>query len=153
MMRRPPRSTRTDTLFPYTTLCRSRVGADGGAVVRGEDDQRIVEFARLPQPVDEPADLGIHRDEHGKELVLARRRALALGGSELFGAGHPRRVHVGQPELREPGAVLAASDEIERLVDKATGNLRARQPFDRALTEFGALLPEDRKSTRLNSSH
>src|SRR3546814_18073603 len=23
MMRRPPRSTRTDTLFPYTTLCRS----------------------------------------------------------------------------------------------------------------------------------
>src|SRR3546814_7335322 len=23
MLRRPPRSTRTDTLFPYTTLCRS----------------------------------------------------------------------------------------------------------------------------------
>src|SRR3546814_6556439 len=26
MLRRPPRSTRTDTLFPYTTLFRSRVG-------------------------------------------------------------------------------------------------------------------------------
>src|SRR3546814_17786498 len=26
MIRRPPRSTRTDTLFPYTTLCRSRNG-------------------------------------------------------------------------------------------------------------------------------
>src|SRR3546814_15215960 len=25
MIRRPPRSTRTDTLFPYTTLCRSPV--------------------------------------------------------------------------------------------------------------------------------
>src|SRR3546814_11103027 len=25
MRRRPPRSTRTDTLFPYTTLCRSEV--------------------------------------------------------------------------------------------------------------------------------
>src|SRR3546814_2487671 len=25
MIRRPPRSTRTDTLFPYTTLCRSAV--------------------------------------------------------------------------------------------------------------------------------
>src|SRR3546814_19061944 len=25
MLRRPPRSTRTDTLFPYTTLFRSRV--------------------------------------------------------------------------------------------------------------------------------
>src|SRR3546814_12408675 len=30
MIRRPPRSTRTDTLFPYTTLFRSRSpGADG----------------------------------------------------------------------------------------------------------------------------
>src|SRR3546814_15123044 len=29
MIRRPPRSTRTDTLFPYTTLFRS-VEADGG---------------------------------------------------------------------------------------------------------------------------
>src|SRR3546814_20477671 len=26
MMRRPPRSTRTDTLFPYTTLFRSAIG-------------------------------------------------------------------------------------------------------------------------------
>src|SRR3546814_7862930 len=28
MIRRPPRSTRTDTLFPYTTLFRSRIGID-----------------------------------------------------------------------------------------------------------------------------
>src|SRR3546814_3638975 len=29
MIRRPPRSTRTDTLFPYTTLCRSiGIGVD-----------------------------------------------------------------------------------------------------------------------------
>src|SRR3546814_15306030 len=27
MIRRPPRSTRTDTLFPYTTLCRSKAEA------------------------------------------------------------------------------------------------------------------------------
>src|SRR3546814_8672376 len=27
MIRRPPRSTRTDTLFPYTTLFRSTIGA------------------------------------------------------------------------------------------------------------------------------
>src|SRR3546814_4494194 len=32
MIRRPPRSTRTDSLFPYTTLFRS--GARGGKVVR-----------------------------------------------------------------------------------------------------------------------
>src|SRR3546814_7945671 len=30
MIRRPPRSTRTDTLFPYTTLFRSRFFGDGG---------------------------------------------------------------------------------------------------------------------------
>src|SRR3546814_5013052 len=30
MIRRPPRSTRTDTLFPYTTLFRSQADADGG---------------------------------------------------------------------------------------------------------------------------
>src|SRR3546814_13930665 len=32
MMRRPPRSTRTDTLFPYTTLFRSVRAADVAAV-------------------------------------------------------------------------------------------------------------------------
>src|SRR3546814_5421467 len=29
MIRRPPRSTRTDTLFPYTTLFRSPIAGDG----------------------------------------------------------------------------------------------------------------------------
>src|SRR3546814_6725947 len=29
MIRRPPRSTRTDTLFPYTTLFRSHVEVEG----------------------------------------------------------------------------------------------------------------------------
>src|SRR3546814_17621107 len=31
MIRRPPRSTRTDTLFPYTTLFRSARGGGGGS--------------------------------------------------------------------------------------------------------------------------
>src|SRR3546814_15364512 len=33
MIRRPPRSTRTDTLFPYTTLFRSRPGVDAAGDV------------------------------------------------------------------------------------------------------------------------
>src|SRR3546814_19620587 len=36
MRRRPPRSTRTDTLFPYTTLCRSPA-QDRGAVLEARD--------------------------------------------------------------------------------------------------------------------
>src|SRR3546814_16792063 len=34
MRRRPPRSTRTDTLFPYTTLCRSVRTYQGCAIGR-----------------------------------------------------------------------------------------------------------------------
>src|SRR3546814_5158048 len=38
MIRRPPRSTRTDTLFPYTTLFRSLHAAHRGAGIGEEDD-------------------------------------------------------------------------------------------------------------------
>src|SRR3546814_9905515 len=45
MIRRPPRSTRTDTLFPYTTLFRSQLGEERGEHVvdhSGHDgDQRL----------------------------------------------------------------------------------------------------------------
>src|SRR3546814_5573573 len=34
MLRRPPRSTRTDTLFPYTTLFRSQLRSSTTAAVR-----------------------------------------------------------------------------------------------------------------------
>src|SRR3546814_2583916 len=43
MIRRPPRSTRTDTLFPYTTLFRS--GLHHGAAVGEVDLQHPVELA------------------------------------------------------------------------------------------------------------
>src|SRR3546814_5034934 len=44
MIRRSPRSTRTDTLFPYTTLFRSDVivtATGAGHVLIVDDDQRI----------------------------------------------------------------------------------------------------------------
>src|SRR3546814_14755792 len=37
MIRRPPRSTRTDTLFPYTTLFRSRLSLREGGALRQAD--------------------------------------------------------------------------------------------------------------------
>src|SRR3546814_12435756 len=43
MIRRPPRSTRTATLFPYTTLFRS-IG-DGAALIRRRPDIREAERA------------------------------------------------------------------------------------------------------------
>src|SRR3546814_12061588 len=47
MIRRPPRSTRTDTLFPYTTLFRSDAGnaaRDGGGEI-GIDRGLVVDGA------------------------------------------------------------------------------------------------------------
>src|SRR3546814_8105055 len=38
MIRRPPRSTRTDTLFPYTTLFRSNLGWLGAQIRARLDD-------------------------------------------------------------------------------------------------------------------
>src|SRR3546814_10341949 len=37
MIRRPPRSTRTDTLFPYTTLFRSQLLADAAGADEADD--------------------------------------------------------------------------------------------------------------------
>src|SRR3546814_9374214 len=62
MIRRPPRSTRTDTLFPYTTLFRSPVGLAGQ---RHEAAHRLHDIvvtravrisAALPDAGDRPAD-------------------------------------------------------------------------------------------------
>src|SRR3546814_6043793 len=45
MLRRPPRSTRTDTLFPYTTLFRAVANGKAPFVIRDESrlfDRRVV---------------------------------------------------------------------------------------------------------------
>src|SRR3546814_1002099 len=42
MIRRPPRSTRTDTLFPYTTLCRSEIMESGKLISAEEAVRRVL---------------------------------------------------------------------------------------------------------------
>src|SRR3546814_14474988 len=61
MIRRPPRSTRTDTLFPYTTLFRSR-SVNGTRGVIG-----LVMFGETPIPVPEAviAEIRSREDETG----------------------------------------------------------------------------------------
>src|SRR3546814_4929408 len=72
MIRRPPRSTRTDTLFPYTTLFRSarerRVGA-----ARRMDDQ--------PRDADPALPLGLQRVDIGGDVEIAGR--LGTGAREF----------------------------------------------------------------------
>src|SRR3546814_9130844 len=71
MIRRPPRSTRTDTLFPYTTLFRS---ADRGA--RAGRSRRPP-----PQPTQAAADAEYphpRSEEHTSELQSLMRISYAV---------------------------------------------------------------------------
>src|SRR3546814_13361373 len=87
MIRRPPRSTRTDTLFPYTTLFRSvQQLAGGGQVLRpfflaivtqhsGVDESRCGRQLRL----------------HGQQMDLLRRACRGQLGDHETDGGERRR--------------------------------------------------------------
>src|SRR3546814_1901495 len=88
MRRRPPRSTRTDTLFPYTTLFRSSrhptgedqlTGAAGSRVPRRE----VVAVARVTVPSGvgrkvQLADGEERSEEHTSELQSLMRTSYAV---------------------------------------------------------------------------
>src|SRR3546814_3442140 len=91
MIRRPPRSTRTDTLFPYTTLFRS-------SVVLGEMDHFGIEQAMVGVSLDRTVstraltehpdrffgsyevnpNLGMRSEEHTSELQSLMRISYAV---------------------------------------------------------------------------
>src|SRR3546814_3403780 len=89
MIRRPPRSTRTDTLFPYTTLFRShdRTDRDRRCVIspvgdpaahRGFDRQKLVSHPDLA--IGERQSLGRDErsEEHTSELQSLMRISYAV---------------------------------------------------------------------------
>src|SRR3546814_9196021 len=88
LRRRPPRSTRTDTLFPYTTLFRSEreVGiekADDAAVLAHDtaEEQLRLALQRLPQVAVEVRRIGSRvprSEEHTSELQSLMRSSYAV---------------------------------------------------------------------------
>src|SRR3546814_7984960 len=98
MIRRPPRSTRTDTLCPYTTLFRSLVGGhvdrDGAiaaAALAGQAErQRVLDFRAVPAVLD---DLAAHHFVEqmgaaaGRVLLLPRRHV--AGAHDLVAGVEP----------------------------------------------------------------
>src|SRR3546814_12415617 len=61
MIRRPPRSTRTDTLFPYTTLFRSDL---------------VAELGRTVQSLDVPAKMLARHIDPGHLAIMVDHRAV-----------------------------------------------------------------------------
>src|SRR3546814_7976813 len=101
MIRRPPISTRTDTLFPYTTLFRSlveeagmRIEAGQHAVDRALDQRLVVDlvdifrthlFEHVHQLIELLIDVGLARrlgggrsEEHKSELPSLMRTSYAV---------------------------------------------------------------------------
>src|SRR3546814_20750231 len=89
MIRRPPISTRTDTLLPYTTLFRSLVGAlQAIAELARQQLGRAVEQVDLDQAVgkagDDPVALGTGRRQLHEFLIEregAQRRHFGIAGA------------------------------------------------------------------------
>src|SRR3546814_17105053 len=78
-IRRPPRSTRTDTLFPYTTLFRSGVPCASRPGIRGREGLPAEQGRLAGGPVVEPG--------HGGRRRAARRDGREHGPPE---GGRPR---------------------------------------------------------------
>src|SRR3546814_3496796 len=120
MIRRPPRSTRPDTLFPYTTLFRSPGGPvrweppDSSA--RGASGLNIRPEADSARPSVARRARGVERDRRGAgDLADAGagvhvQRDLALEHQVAFhhriGSDHDARLAVAAELDRQPGRVL-----------------------------------------------
>src|SRR3546814_17918040 len=94
MIRRPPRSTRTDTLFPYTTLFRSGVQWSSIDAVAEEEDPGCLhewlmtthgvtaEQAEAIGRIRLPADYG-RLGETASRLILEKLKAESINGRPL----------------------------------------------------------------------
>src|SRR3546814_15756285 len=88
MIRRPPRSTRTDTLFPYTTLFRSVLGEGAHPHHAVQSARRLVAMA-------------------GAEFRHAQRQVAVAGDALLEDLDVPGAVH----RLHRQDAILGLGDE------------------------------------------
>src|SRR3546814_421907 len=164
MIRPPPRSTRTDTLFPYTTLFRSkrdrsrtRRGQDGADLGARQQPPRarqasLGHFGRRhhrPRNPDRPADRlrSCRRPDRTRTLlseraVILRPLSSGLASRQFFDmmSGNCRGA-----KLRTTGWILLAL-ALRHVPAKAEDSQVKRGPTP------DWVVP-DRKSTRLNSSH
>src|SRR3546814_13190453 len=83
MTRRPPRSTRTDTLFPYTTLFRSKAG-DRIAAIDDRDFIVAVDAAKAQVAAAEASVAGLAARVAQQETAIRQAQAaVAVDDAEL----------------------------------------------------------------------
>src|SRR3546814_235349 len=86
MIRRPPRSTRTDTLFPYTTLFRSDLGRTAAGLEETlRQDPRTLQSALQPRSPEICAILLVHAGADDRRPL--RQSAEAVRGSRVLPRG------------------------------------------------------------------
>src|SRR3546814_3188377 len=122
MIRRPPRSTRTDTLFPYTTLFRSFV-----AVLRQDDRSKGYLAGR---------DFGGNR--HVGALMLDRLER-ADRFAELL--AHLRIVHrAGERRFRNPGSIGRDEQIGARMIDAVLDRRPTQRRSEEHTSELQSLM-------------
>src|SRR3546814_6763372 len=121
MIRRPPRSTRTDTLFPYTTLFRSEstpaVATAAAAIVPAVTEAAIPDASQHDAEAQSDAkatanpESGDAKPEDGAAGTGRRRRGRRGGRSEE----HPSEL---QSLMRNPYAVFCLSKKTQQMSTK-----------------------------------
>src|SRR3546814_947383 len=78
MIRRPPRSTRTDTLFPYTTLFRSSSARQRAGKMPAAESARATTRASSASPQNVTGAMIQRSEEHTSELQSLMRNSYAV---------------------------------------------------------------------------
>src|SRR3546814_7691713 len=117
MILRPPRSTRTDTLFPYTTLFRSRFTRRG---------VRPAARGIHAQPVAGDPGAGIHR-ERGRAAALAPGGAGTHAGDRLMRGRSEEHTSELQSLMRNSYAVFCLKHKQTTKISKSTSRQRTHQ--------------------------
>src|SRR3546814_460095 len=109
MIRRPPRSTRTDTLFPYTTLFRSLIGVLKGAAMFMTDLARCIalpleiDFMAVSSYGNAPRTSGVVRIVKDLDIDLPGRAVLIV--EDIVASGLPLRYLRRPPAARGPATL------------------------------------------------
>src|SRR3546814_13167716 len=102
MKRRPPRSTRTDTLFPDTTLFRSRKPRDPDPVDRERGEVDRDEHRPDQQQPRDPDRRGVAAHQRAAQFDRFPRRARAQFDAQRF------ELHRGAPRADLPRPAMAS---------------------------------------------